>query len=98
MRHSSQMPAARFVLCHEEGYCVMKLSRSHMNRSRTKRAAREMLTEELDPVLNQLQAVRAAARDPKGESLGVLVVQLGEAEDQLRALVKMARVAARELR
>jgi len=76
----------------------MKPSRSHMNRSRTERAAREMLTEELDPVLKQLQAVRAAARDPKGESLGVLVVQLGGAEEQLRALLKMARVVVRELR
>jgi hypothetical protein len=69
-----------------------------MNRSRSQRAAREMLSEELDAVLKQLQAVRAAARDPKGESLGVLVVQLGEAEEQLRALVKMARVVNRELR
>jgi hypothetical protein len=68
-----------------------------MNRSRSQRAAREMLSEELDAVLKQLQAVRAAARDPKGESLGVLVVQLGEAEEQLRALVKMARVVNREL-
>jgi hypothetical protein len=57
-----------------------------------------MLIEELDPILKQLQSVRAAARDPKGESLGVLVVQLGEAEEQLRALVKMARVVIRELR
>jgi len=69
-----------------------------MNRSRSQRAAREVLSEELDAVLKQLQAVRAAARDPKGESLGVLVVQLGEAEEQLRALVKMARVVNRELR
>ena len=69
-----------------------------MKRSRSQRAAREMLSEELDAVLKQLQAVRAAARDPKGESLGVLVVQLGEAEEQLRALVKMARVVNRELR
>lgn len=69
-----------------------------MNRSRSQRAAREMLSEELDAVLKQLQAVRAAARDSKGESLGVLVVQLGEAEEQLRALVKMARVVNRELR
>jgi hypothetical protein len=69
-----------------------------MNRFRSQRVAREMLSEELDPVLKQLQAVRAAARDPKGESLGVLVVQLGEAEEQLRALVKMARVVNRELR
>ncbi len=69
-----------------------------MNRSRSQRAAREMLSEELDAVLKQLQAVRAAARDPKGESLGVLVVQLGEAEEQLRALVKMTRVVNRELR
>jgi hypothetical protein len=69
-----------------------------MNRSRSQRAAREMLSEELDPVLKQLQAVRAAARDPKGESLGVLVVQLGEVEEQLRALVKMARGVNRELR
>jgi hypothetical protein len=69
-----------------------------MNRSRSQRAAREMLSEELDAVLKQLQAVRAAARDPKGESLGVLVVQLGEAEEQLRALGKMARVVNRELR
>jgi hypothetical protein len=69
-----------------------------MNRSRSQRAAREMFSEELDAVLKQLQAVRAAARDPKGESLGVLVVQLGEAEEQLRALVKMARVVNRELR
>ena len=42
-----------------------------MNRSRSQRAAREVLSEELDAVLKQLQAVRAAARDPKGESLGV---------------------------
>ena len=69
-----------------------------MDRSRSQRAAREMLTEELDAVLKQLQAVRAAARDPNGESLGVLVVQLGEAEEQLRALVKMARGVIRELR
>lgn len=69
-----------------------------MNRSRSQRAALEMVSEELDAVLKQLQAVRAAARDPEGESLGVLVVQLGEAEEQLRALVKMARVVNRELR
>ena len=69
-----------------------------MNRSRSQRAAREMLSEELDAVLKRLQAVRAAARDPKGESLGVLVVQLGEAEEQLRALVKVARGVNRELR
>ena len=69
-----------------------------MNRSRSQRAARDMLTQELETVLKQLQAVRDAAQDPKGESLGVLVVQLGEAEEQLRAPVKMARVVVRELR
>ena len=69
-----------------------------MNRSGSQRAAREILAEELDAVLKQLQVVRAAARDPKGESLGVLVVQLGGAEEQLRALLKMARVVVRELR
>jgi vancomycin permeability regulator SanA len=62
-----------------------------MNLSRTQLAAREMLTEELDAVLEQLQAVRAAARDPKGESMGVLVVQLREAEARLAALAEMAR-------
>jgi hypothetical protein len=62
-----------------------------MNRSRTQLAAREMLTDELDAVLVQLQAVRAAAGDPKGESLGVLVVQLGEAEARLAALAEMVR-------
>jgi len=76
----------------------MNDSRDRINRSRSQRAAREMLTEELDAVLKQLQAVRAAASNPKGESLGVLVVRLGEAEDNLRALVKMARGVTRELR
>ena len=62
-----------------------------MNLSRTQLAAREMLTEELDAVLEQLQAVRAGARDPKGESMGVLVVKLREAEARLAALAEMAR-------
>jgi len=38
-----------------------------MNRSRSQRAARDMLTQELETVLKQLQAVRDAAQDPKGE-------------------------------
>jgi hypothetical protein len=69
-----------------------------MNQSRSQRAGREMLTAELDEVLKQLQAVQAAARDPKGESFGVLVVRLGEADERLTALVEMARAVTRELR
>jgi hypothetical protein len=46
----------------------MNGSRSRINRSRSQRAAREMLTEELDVVLKQLRAVRSEASDPSGES------------------------------
>ena len=69
-----------------------------MNRSDSQRVAREMLTEELDAVLEQLQTVRASARDPNGESFRVLVVHLGEAEQRLTALVEMARGVIPELR
>ena len=46
---------------------------------------------ELFAVIKQLQAVRTAAQDPNGESFGLLIARLAEADERLQALVEQSR-------
>lgn len=46
---------------------------------------------ELFAILKQLQAVRTAAQDPNGESFGLLIARLTEADKRLQALIETHR-------
>jgi hypothetical protein len=59
--------------------------------------AREQFREDVGAVVKQLQAIQAAARDKKGESLGLLVARLSEAQERLEGLVESSRKAVAEL-